>query len=32
MKIGYFLASEQFGPHELIDQARRADEAGFEGL
>ena len=29
---GYFLSSEQFGPHELIDQARRAEAAGFERL
>lgn len=32
VSIGYFLASEQFGPTELIDQARRAEQAGFEGL
>jgi G6PDH family F420-dependent oxidoreductase len=32
MKIGYFLASEQFGPGELIDQARRAGQAGFRSL
>ncbi|WP_040808794.1 TIGR03557 family F420-dependent LLM class oxidoreductase [Nocardia concava] len=30
--IGYFLASEQFGPRELVDQARRAEQAGFERL
>jgi G6PDH family F420-dependent oxidoreductase len=30
--IGYFLSCEQFGPKELIDQARRAEEAGFERL
>jgi G6PDH family F420-dependent oxidoreductase len=30
--IGYFLSSEQFGPKELIDQARRAEDAGFERL
>lgn len=32
MKIGYFLSSEQFGPRELLDQARRAADAGFEAL
>jgi hypothetical protein len=25
-KIGYFLSGEQFGPRELIDQAKRAEE------
>ena len=30
--IGYFLSCEQFGPKELIDQARRAEDAGFERL
>ena len=29
---GYFLSCEQYGPHELIDQARRAEAAGFERL
>jgi G6PDH family F420-dependent oxidoreductase len=32
MRIGYFLASEEFGPQELIDQARRAEAAGFHAL
>jgi G6PDH family F420-dependent oxidoreductase len=31
-KIGYFLSCEQFGPAELIDQAKRAEAAGFDGL
>ncbi|WP_406816550.1 LLM class F420-dependent oxidoreductase [Mycobacterium sp. M23085] len=31
-KIGYFLTCEQFGPKELIDQAKRAQDAGFEAL
>jgi G6PDH family F420-dependent oxidoreductase len=31
-KIGYFLSCEQFGPKELIDQAKRAQDAGFEAL
>src|ERR687886_2850030 len=30
--IGYFLSCEQFGPKELVDQARRAEQAGFERL
>lgn len=32
MRIGYFLSSEQFGPAELLDQARRSEQAGFEAL
>ncbi len=32
MRIGYFLSSEEFGPRELLDQARLAEEAGFQGL
>lgn len=32
MKFGYMLASEQFSPKELVDQARRAREAGFDAL
>jgi G6PDH family F420-dependent oxidoreductase len=32
MKIGYFLSSEEFGPRELVRQARMAQDAGFEGL
>ncbi|MGH3319226.1 MAG: TIGR03557 family F420-dependent LLM class oxidoreductase [Streptosporangiaceae bacterium] len=32
MKIGYFLACEEYGPEELLRQARMAEEAGFEGL
>src|SRR3954454_6915427 len=31
MKIGYFLSCEEFGPHELVEQARRAQAAGFHG-
>ena len=30
--IGYFLSCEQFGPMELVEQARRAEQAGFERL
>jgi G6PDH family F420-dependent oxidoreductase len=32
MKIGYFLSSEEWGPRDLVAQAVRAQEAGFEGL
>ena len=31
-RIGYFLASEEHGPVELVDMAERAERAGFEGL
>jgi G6PDH family F420-dependent oxidoreductase len=32
MKIGYFLSCEEYGPRELVRQARLAQEAGFHGL
>ncbi|HEY8584417.1 MAG TPA: LLM class F420-dependent oxidoreductase [Capillimicrobium sp.] len=32
MKIGFFLSCEEYTPAELLAQARRAEEAGFEGL
>ena len=32
MKIGYFLSCEEFGPQELVAQARQAEEAGFHAL
>ena len=32
MKIGYFLSSEEFGPADLLAQARAAEQAGFHGL
>jgi G6PDH family F420-dependent oxidoreductase len=32
MKIGYFLSSEEFGPCELVRQARLAEDADFDGL
>jgi G6PDH family F420-dependent oxidoreductase len=32
MKLGYFLSSEEFGPAELVEQARRAEAAGFHAL
>ncbi|HEX6340099.1 TIGR03557 family F420-dependent LLM class oxidoreductase [Umezawaea sp.] len=32
VSIGYFLSCEEFGPRELVRQARWAEEAGFERL
>jgi G6PDH family F420-dependent oxidoreductase len=32
MRIGYFVSSEEFGPRELVRQARMAEQAGFQGL
>ena len=32
VKIGYFLSSEEFGPHAHMEQAKMAEEAGFESL
>ncbi|MBV9817003.1 MAG: TIGR03557 family F420-dependent LLM class oxidoreductase [Solirubrobacterales bacterium] len=32
MKVGYFLSCEEFGPRELVAQARGAQAAGFSGL
>jgi alkanesulfonate monooxygenase SsuD/methylene tetrahydromethanopterin reductase-like flavin-dependent oxidoreductase (luciferase family) len=32
MRIGYFLSSEEYTPAELIEQAKLAEQAGFEGL
>jgi hypothetical protein len=32
VKIGYSLSCEEFGPSELLEQARMAEEAGFEAL
>jgi G6PDH family F420-dependent oxidoreductase len=31
-KIGYALSSEQFGPNELVEQAKQAEAAGFDAL
>src|SRR4051812_15955821 len=31
-RFGYFLASEEHSPKELVRQARMAEEAGFEAL
>jgi G6PDH family F420-dependent oxidoreductase len=32
MQIGYFLSCEEYTPAELVDQAVRAEAAGFEAL
>jgi G6PDH family F420-dependent oxidoreductase len=32
MHIGYWLASEEHGPRALVENARRAEDAGFEHL
>jgi G6PDH family F420-dependent oxidoreductase len=32
MRIGCFLSSEEHGPGALVEQARRAEEAGFHAL
>ncbi|MPY80463.1 MAG: TIGR03557 family F420-dependent LLM class oxidoreductase [Actinophytocola sp.] len=32
VSMGYFLSSEEFGPRELVRQARLAEHAGFERL
>ncbi len=32
MRIGYALSSEQFRPRQLLDQAKRACDAGFEAI
>jgi len=32
MRIGYFLSSEELDPATLVEQARLAEEAGFEAL
>ncbi len=30
-RFGYFLSCEEFGPAELVRQAKLAEEAGFDG-
>lgn len=32
MRIGYFLSCEEYSPAELLDQARLAEQAGFQAL
>lgn len=31
-RIGYFLSSEEYSPDQLLEQARLAEQAGFEAL
>jgi G6PDH family F420-dependent oxidoreductase len=32
VRVGYFLSCEEYAPAELVDQARRAEAAGFDAL
>jgi G6PDH family F420-dependent oxidoreductase len=32
VRIGYFLCGEEFGPREVVDQAKKAEQACFERL
>jgi G6PDH family F420-dependent oxidoreductase len=32
VKVGYFLSCEEFAPRDLVEQARRAEAAGFHAL
>ena len=32
MRLGYFLSSEEWGPRELVEQATKAQRAGFDRL
>jgi G6PDH family F420-dependent oxidoreductase len=32
MKIGYFLSCEEWGPTDLVELARKAEGAGFDGI
>src|SRR5919199_4513444 len=32
MRIGCFLSSEEWGPRDLVEQAKRAEQAGFHAL
>jgi G6PDH family F420-dependent oxidoreductase len=32
VRIGYFLSCEEYSPAELVEQARAAEQAGFDGL
>jgi G6PDH family F420-dependent oxidoreductase len=32
MRLGFFLSCEEYGPRELVAQARGAEQAGFKGL
>ena len=32
MRVGYFLSCEEYGPHQLVEQAVAAENAGFDAL
>src|SRR5688500_11061973 len=32
MRFGYFLSCEEFNPQQLVEQARLAEQAGFDAL
>jgi alkanesulfonate monooxygenase SsuD/methylene tetrahydromethanopterin reductase-like flavin-dependent oxidoreductase (luciferase family) len=32
MRFGYFLSCEEYTPRQLVEQARLAEEAGFDAL
>jgi alkanesulfonate monooxygenase SsuD/methylene tetrahydromethanopterin reductase-like flavin-dependent oxidoreductase (luciferase family) len=32
VKLGYFLSSEEWGPKDLVNQAVKAQQAGFDRL
>ncbi|WP_115944341.1 TIGR03557 family F420-dependent LLM class oxidoreductase [Amycolatopsis thermalba] len=32
VSVGYFLSSEEHGPRELVEQAKKTEQAGFERL
>lgn len=32
MRFGYFLSTEEYDPHQLVHQARLAEDAGFDAL
>jgi G6PDH family F420-dependent oxidoreductase len=32
MKLGFFLSCEEYGPRELVEQAKAAEQAGFHAL
>lgn len=31
MRLGYFLSCEEYSPGQLLEQAKAAEQAGFEG-
>ena len=32
MRFGYFLSCEEYSPQQLLEQARLAEEVGFDAL